>query len=273
MLEVFIEKFFTFGFADYELKLDEALQKIYDILEFLQNLDPKSAASEAVKKGLNIVMSNSADSWEYKFKADKEIPLVRFPFLDEAYNSPTCPLKMEAFFRLGVFFNQPLKIPESIDQLKPSVGAYLELGATLKVMCFSVAAATIYANGSAEVRLAADLVSGPSLHFKFGFGAELAVGFPVIGNASVTFMTGIDMELTLKDFTVGAFLYFRGRVEIFGGVATITISIEAKGQVQKKIGNGPTNCIATCTLAVDISIAWIINISFTETWSETRQIS
>lgn len=256
-----------------QLKLDEALQKIYDILEFLQNLDPKSAASEAVKKGLNIVMSNSADSWEYKFKADKEIPLVRFPFLDEAYNSPTCPLKMEAFFRLGVFFNQPLKIPESIDQLKPSVGAYLELGATLKVMCFSVAAATIYANGSAEVRLAADLVSGPSLRFKFGFGAELAVGFPVIGNASVTFMTGIDMELTMKDFTVGAFLYFRGRVEIFGGVATITISIEAKGQVQKKIGNGPTNCIATCTLAVDISIAWIINISFTETWSETRQIS
>lgn len=261
------------GGAAPQLKLDKALQKIYDILQFLAKLDPKTAASAAISEGLKIAMSNSADSWEYKFKADKEISLVRFPFLDEAYNSPVCPLKMDAFFKIGVFFNQPLKIPESIDQLKPSVGAYLELGATLKVMCVSVAAATIYANGSAEVRLSADLVSGPKLHFKFGFGAELAVGFPVIGNASVTFMTGIDMELTMKDFTVGAFLYFKGRVEIFGGVATITIAIEAKGQVQKRIGNGPANCTASVTLAVDISIAWIINISFTETWSETRQIS
>lgn len=254
-----------------QLKLDKTLQTIYDILEFLNNLDP-SQPSEAVKKALKIAMSNSADSWEYKFKADKEIPLVKFPFDPINYNSPTTPLKMDAYFKVGVYFNQPIKIPKTIDQIKPSVGAYLELGADIRVMCVSVAAATIYAVGRAEVGLAADLSSPPALYFKFGFGIELAVGLPVIGSVAVTFIMGIDMKIS-GDLVVGAFIYFRGRAEILGGIVTISISIEAAGQVQKKIGGGPTNCIARCTFALDISIAFVVNISFTETWEETRQIS
>jgi len=254
-----------------QLKLDKMLQTIYDILEFLNNLDP-TQPSEAIKKALKIAMSNSADSWEYKYKADKEIPLVKFPFDPINYNSPTTPLKMDAFFRVGVYFNQPITIPKTIDQIKPSVGAYLELGADIRVMCVSVAAATIYAIGRAEVGLAADLSSPPALYFKFGFGIELAVGLPVIGSVAVTFMVGIDMKIS-GDIIVGAFIYFRGRAEILGGIVTITISIEAAGQVQKKVGSGPTNCIARCTFALDISIAFVVNISFTETWEETRQIS
>ncbi|MCC2591138.1 hypothetical protein [Chryseobacterium sp. MFBS3-17] len=256
-----------------QLKLCKELQTIYDILEFLNNLDP-TQPSEAVKKALKIVMSNSADSWEYKFKADKEIPLVKFPFDPVNYNSPTTPLKLDAFFRLGVYFNQPIKIPNTIDQIKPSVGAYLELGADLRVMCMSVAAATIYAVGRAEVGLAADLNTPPTLYFKFGFGVELAVGLPVIGSVAVMFMVGVDIKINNIDVIVGAFIYFRGRVEIFGGIVTITISIEAAGQIHKKTDpNQPTNCIARCTFALDISIAFVININFTETWEETRQIS
>ncbi|MBA5247819.1 hypothetical protein H1R16_06520 [Marnyiella aurantia] len=256
-----------------QLKLCKELQTIYDILEFLNNLDP-SQPSEAVKKALKIVMSNSADSWEYKFKADKEIPLVKFPFDPVNYNSPTTPLKLDAFFRLGVYFNQPIKIPNTIDQLKPSVGAYLELGADLRVMCVSVAAATIYAVGRAEVGLAADLNTPPTLYFKFGFGVELAVGLPVIGSVAVMFMVGVDIKINSVDVIVGAFIYFRGRVEILGGIVTITISIEAAGQIHKKVDSSqPTNCIAKCTFALDISIAFVININFTETWEETRQIS
>jgi len=255
-----------------QLKLDKTLQTIYDILEFLNNLDP-TQPSEALKKGLKIAMSNSADSWEYKFKAEKEIPLVKFPFDPINYNSPTTPLKMDAFFKMGVYFNQPIKIPETIDQIKPSVGAFLQLGADIRVMCVSLGAATIYAMGRAEVGLAADLNSPPTLHFKFGFGVELSVGLPVIGSVAVTYMVGIDMTLNTQELIVGAFIYFRGRAEIFGGIVTITIAIEAAGKIQKKIGNGPTNCVAMCTFALDISIAFVININFTETWQETRQIS
>lgn len=255
-----------------QLKLDRTLQTIYDILVFLNSLDPTQPA-EAIKKGLKVAMSNSADSWEYKFKADQEIPLVKFPFDPINYNSPTTPLKLDAYFKLGVYFNQPIKIPNTIDQLKPSVGAYLELGADIRVMCVSLAAATVYAIGRAEVGVAADLSTPPRLYFKFGFGIELAVGLPVVGSVAVTYMVGIDMKINTTELIVGAFIYFRGRVEIFGGIVTVTISIEAAGQVQKKIGNGPTNCIARCTFALDISIAFVININFTETWEETRQIS
>lgn len=254
-----------------QLKLDPLLHKVYEVLEFLNNLDV-SQPSEAIKKGLKIAMSNSADSWEYKFKADKEIPLVKFPFDPINYNAPTTPLKMDAFFKLGVYFNQPIKIPNNIDQIKPSVGAYMELGANIRVMCVSLAAATIYAQGRAEVGLYADLNTPPTLHFKFGFGVELCVGLPVIGSVSVTYMVGIDMKINADLVDVGAFIYFRGRVEIFGGVVTVAISIEAAGKIVKEIA-GPTNCVAMCTFALDISIAFVININFTETWQETRQIS
>ncbi len=254
-----------------QLKLHPMLQKVYEVLEFLDNLDPTNP-SEAVKKGLKIAMSNSADSWEYKFKADKEIPLVKFPFDPVSYNNPATPLKLDAFFRLGVYFNQPIKIPNTIDQIKPSVGAYLELGADMRVMCVSLAAATIYAQGRAEVGLSADLNNPPTLYFKFGFGVELCVGLPVIGSVSVTYMVGIDMKINASLVVVGAFIFFRGRVELAAGLVTVAISIEAAGKIEK-VDDGPTNCIAMCTFALDISVAWVINLNFTETWQETRQIS
>ena len=255
-----------------QLKLAEPLEKIYQILEFLDNLDPTQPV-EAVKKGLKIAMSNAADSWDYKFKASKEIPFVKFPFDPVNYNSPTTPLKLDASFKIGCYFNQPIKIPKTIDQVMPSAGAFLELGADLRVMCVSLAAATIYATGRAEVGLAADLKSPPTLYFKFGFGVELCVGLPVIGSVAVMYMVGVDMSLNTKELVVGAFIYFRGRAEIFGGIVTITIQIEAAGKIQKQLNGGPTSCIAMCTFALDISIFWVIDINFTETWEETRQIA
>jgi hypothetical protein len=254
-----------------QLKLAEPLEKIYQILEFLDNLDPTQPV-EAVKKGLQIAMSNAADSWEYKFKASKEIPFVKFPFDPINYNSPTTPLKLDAYFKIGCYFNQPMKIPNTIDQIMPSAGAFLELGADLRVMCVSLAAATVYAVGRAEVGLAADLKNPPTLHFKFGFGIELCVGLPVIGSVSVMYMVGVDMSLNTEVLIVGAFIYFRGRAEIFGGIVTVTIQIEAAGKIEKQFG-GPTSCIATCTFALDISIFWVIDINFSETWQETRQIA
>ena len=255
-----------------QLKLAEPLEKIYQILEFLDNLDPTQPV-DAIKKGLKIAMSNAADSWDYKFKASKEIPFLKFPFDPINYNSPTTPLKLDAYFKIGCYFNQPIKIPKTIDQVMPSAGAFLELGADLRVMCVSLAAATIYATGRAEVGLAADLKSSPTLYFKFGFGVELCVGLPVIGSVAVMYMVGVDMSLNTEELVVGAFIYFRGRAEIFGGIVTVTIQIEAAGKIQKPLNGGPTSCIAMCTFALDISIFWVIDINFSETWEETRQIA
>ncbi|MHA4847500.1 hypothetical protein ACX0G7_25265, partial [Flavitalea antarctica] len=71
---------------------------------------------------------------------------------------------------------------------------------------------------------------------------------------------------------LGGFVLFRGRAEILGGIVTVTIQIEASGQVQKRIGQ-ETNMIAQVTFSLDISICFIIDISFTENWQETRQLA
>jgi hypothetical protein len=55
-------------------------------------------------------------------------------------------------------------------------------------MCLSVAAATVYATGSVDLRTSADIKTGPALFMKFGFGAELVVGLPVVANVSVLFL-------------------------------------------------------------------------------------
>ena len=126
------------------------------------------------------------------------------------------------------------------------------------------------------MRISADTVIGPALYMKFGFGVEAVVALPVIGSVSVYFAVGVEMSLDSTQVTIAGFVLFRGRAEILGGIVTVTIMIEASGKVQDRIGdesNGETNMIAQVTFSLDISICFIIDISFTETWQEQRQIA
>lgn len=258
------------AFQGPELEFSDALQPVIDILQILLMLQGGDY-KEAFAKGLEIAMSNSADSWEYAFHARKEIPLVRFP--PPALDSPTAPLKLEASLGVGVYFNEVFALTDSPSQLIPSVGAFLEFYGRLSVMCVSVAAATIYATGSVDLRIAADIKTGPSLMMKFGFGAEINVGLPVVGNVSLLYMVGVDMTLNSAEITIGAFLLFRGRAEILGGIVTVTITIEASGKIQRLLGSDETNMIAQVTFGLDISIFLVINISFSESWQESRQLA
>ncbi len=258
------------AFQGPELEFSDALQPVIDILQILLMLQGGDY-KEAFAKGLEIAMSNSADSWEYAFHARKEIPLVRFP--PPALDSPTAPLKLEASLGVGVYFNEVFAITDSPGQLIPSVGAFLEFYGRLSVMCVSVAAATVYATGSVDLRIAADIKTGPSLMMKFGFGAEINVGLPVVGNVSLLYMVGVDMTLNSVEITIGAFLLFRGRAEILGGIVTVTITIEASGKIQRLLGSDETNMIAQVTFGLDISIFLVINISFSESWQEARQLA
>ncbi len=83
-----------------QLEFSKELQPIIDILQILQDLQGEKYG-DALKKGLKIAMSNSADSWEYKFEASKEIPVVKFPVPDFVYNDPKHPFKLEASIRWG----------------------------------------------------------------------------------------------------------------------------------------------------------------------------
>ncbi len=258
------------GLPTPEIEFHPALQPIIDLLQVLADLSSGDYGA-ALKKGLKIAMGNAGEIWEYKFEATKEIPLVRFPPTKALYDNPQTPLKLEASMGLGVYFNAALKVTTDPSQLLPTAGAFLKFHGGISVMCVSVGVGTIYAVGSVDVKIACDTAKGPNLTLKFGFGASITVGLPVVGNATVTFMVGVEMYADSKEISITAFMLFRGHAELLGGLVGVTITIEAKGTV-KRIGNR-TDCSAQVTFAIDISIFLIIDISFSETWGEQRQVA
>ncbi|OBX26885.1 hypothetical protein LX77_00674 [Gelidibacter algens] len=260
----------TNGLPVPEIEFSDALQPVIDILEVLAQLS-QGDYGETMKKGLKVAMSNSGEIWEYKFEATKEIPLVRFPPSDELYNSAQTPLKLEASLALGVYFNAALKVTTDPTQLLPTAGAFLQFKGGLSVMCVSVGVGSIYAVGSVGVKIAADTKVGPNLELAFAFGISIVVSLPVVGNASVTYMMGITMYADKDKVIITALMTFKGTANLLGGIVTVTIMIEAKGIIER-IGN-QTNASAQVTFALDISIFLVIDISFSKTWGEDRQVA
>jgi hypothetical protein len=245
------------------------LQPIVDILQLLESLSTGDYAAVA-KKAMDVAMGNSGDNFEFKFHADKEIATIQFPPAE--LDGPTTPLRLTAGLKVGAYFNETISITSDPSNLIPSAGAYFEFDGGMQVMCVSLAAATIYAVGQVVVRISADVKTGPALYLKFGFGVELMVGLPVVGNVSVTYMVGIEMTLTSVEIKITAFMLFKGEADLLGGLVDITITIEASGTIDKRIG-GSTDLTAQVTFAIDISIFLVINIDFSKSWSETRQIA
>ena len=263
------EKGKTPSFTGPELEFGEPLRPVYDILQILLLLNG-GEYKEALTKGLKIAMSNNPVNWEYKFQADKEIPALRFP--PPLADSPAAPLRLECYLKLGCYFNVGLPGAPSGGLPAPSGGAYVEFGARLSVMCVSLAAATVYAIGACTLRIGADTISGPNLYLKAGFGVELMVGLPVIGSVSVYYGCGVEIYIDTGEIIAGGFITFRGRAELIGGLVTIQILIEAAGKIAQRLGDR-TDMVAQVTFSLDISIFLVINISFSKTFEERRQIA
>jgi hypothetical protein len=260
-----------------QIEFSPALQKVIDILRILEQLQGEKYA-DALKKGLKIAMSNSnsINSWEYKFEASKEIPVLRFPTPDFLYNDPNAPLKLEASLKIGIYFNSALSTAAISDpkKLLPTAGAFMEFYGRLSVPCISISIATVYAVGQVNLRLAADTKVGPSLTMKFGFGAQVVVGLPVIGNVSVMYMVGVEIYADSKEeLNVSAFLLYQGHAEILAGIIGITIAIEAKGTIIRSNEGDKTYCQAQVTFGLDISLFLVVDINFSESWQERRLIS
>ena len=252
-----------------KLQFGPDLKPIVDILQILESLSGGDYAAVA-KKALDIAMSNGGDNFEYKFHADKEIATIQFPPAEA--DGPTTPLRLTAGLKVGAYFNETISITTDPSTLLPSAGAYFEFDGGMQVMCVSLAAATVYAVGQVAVKLSADIKTGPALYMKFGFGVELMVGLPVVGNVSVTYEVGIEMTLSSTEIKITAFLLFKGEADLLGGLVDITITIEASGTCDRQIG-GPETLTAQVTFAIDISIFLVIDINFSKSWSESRQIA
>ena len=255
-----------------EIEFSKEVEPVIRILEILASLSTGDYAG-ALKKGLKVAMSNSGDIWEYKMEASKDIPLVRFP-PGPLYESPQTPLKLECSLQVGFNVNAALKVTTDPTQLLPTAGAFFAFRGRLMVMCVSVGAGSVFAIGEAGIRLEADTSPKIGVLLHFGFGAQIGVGLPVVGTATVTFMVGVEVETTSAGkIAITAFMMFKGQAELLGGLVCICIMIEARGTVIKEGPTAPANCEVQVTFAIDVSIFLVINIHFSESWSESRQIA
>ncbi len=257
-------------FPSPQIEFAPELQPVIEILQILQDIQTENY-KDAFQSGLKLAMSNQDDSWQYKLEASKEIPVVRFPTPDILYNDPNAPFKLEAGLKLGAYFNAALKITTDPTQLLPSGGGYLGFYGRLSVMCVSLSVATVYAAGQVNLDIGADSKLGPTLRMKFGFGAQLVVGLPMVGNVSVLYMVGVEIYMDSTQLNLSAFLLYQGQAELLGGLVGVTITIEAKGTVSR--ANDRTDLAAQVTFALDISIFLVIDINFSTSWEEQRQIA
>jgi hypothetical protein len=248
------------------LQFGPVLQPVVDILQVLATL-----TGEDFDRGMTVGMSNAAGSWEYKFNCSKEIPVIKFPSPLQLTINPNPPLKLEAGLKVGFYFNEKLSLPTDLKQLVPACGAYVEFYGRLQVQCFTLAVASVYAVGQVTLGIAADSKAGIALRMKFGFGAEVVVGLPVVANVSVLYM--VEVEVTIADtvLDVAGLLLFRGSAEICGGLVAICIQIEAGGSVHRE--NEVTSLTAQVTFSIDVCVLWVIDINVTEHWEEQRQIA
>ncbi len=248
------------------LQFGPDLEPVVEILQVLASL-----SGEDFDRGMNVGMSNSADNWEYKFDCSKEIPVIKFPSPAMLTVNPNPPLKLEAGLKVGFYFNQVMAIPTDVKQLVPSCGAYVEFYGRLQVQCFTLAVASVYAVGQVTLGIAADSKSGVTLRMKFGFGAEIVVGLPVVANVSVLYMVEVEVTIAEDKIHVAGLLLFRGSAEICGGLIAICIQIEAGGSVDR-VGD-ETSLTAQVTFSIDVCLLWVIDIDVTEHWEEQRQIA
>jgi hypothetical protein len=78
-------------------------------------------------------------------------------------------------------------------------------------------------------------------------------------------------DMTVISLT--AYMLFKGRASLVGGLVSVTIYIEASGTITRLIAEDRTECTASVTFGLEISICFIINIDFEESWQESRQIA
>jgi len=254
-----------------KLEFGPALQPFVKMLQILASLNV-GKYGDVLKDGLDVAMSNSPDSWDYKFHGALDIPLIKFP-PDIEPIPKTPPLILEIGLRLGVYYNERFPIPGRSAPPAPSHGAYVELTGILHVQLLTLAVAAAYAVGQVTLGAYVDVKSGElAFRVKMGFGVEIILSIPVIGTVTVQYMMGMDFVLSSNaNFSIGAFLQIKGRIELLAGLVTAELMIEASGYVTD---NGDrTDCVATLTFSIHISICFICNISIGHSWQENIRIS
>jgi hypothetical protein len=246
--------------------IDE-LKKIIQVLSILYQLSKQDGSADVIKDGFRFTMGNSPDSWSYKCNIEEKIPVIKFPNPVQLAQLPgPAPLIVEAGLDLGVFFNLSLST-DPANLVKPGAGVTLGFEATIQVLLLTIEVATAYGVGTAKFEIFIELPEAkPTFKFTMGFGATVAVQLPVVGYVSITRVISLGAAIDNGlEMTVGQML--RGVLTIAGGLASVSIQVEASGTVSNKGGAAP-NSEWTATVrgvfTLDVTVAFVLSWDFSK---------
>lgn len=256
-----------FDNARIEWGSDGNLQKIIQVLSILSMLSKEDGTGDVVKDGFSFVMGNSPDSWSYKCTIEEKIPVIKFPSAVQLAQLPgPAPLIVEAGLDLGVFFNLSLSADPN-NLVKAGAGIVLGFEATIQVLLITIEVATAYGVGTAKVTVFVELPDAkPTFEFTMGFGATVAVQLPMVGYVSLTRVMSLGVSINNSpSMTVGQML--RGVLTIAGGLASVTLQVEASGTVSdKNAGADPSDWTATVrgVFELDVTVAFVLSWDFSK---------
>lgn len=247
---------------------DPNLQKIVQVLSILYQLSTEGGGGDVITDGFKFSMGNSPDSWSYKCNIEEKIPVIKFPNPVQLSQLPgPAPLIVEAGLDLGVFFNLSLSAdPKNL--IKAGAGVTLGFEATIQVLLITIEVATAYGVGTAKVDVFIELPDAkPTFKFTMGFGATVAVQLPVVGYVSITrvISLGASIDSNGMEMTVGQML--RGVLTVGGGLASVSVQVEASGTVSNKGSVAPdSEWTATVrgVFTLDITVAFVLSWDFSK---------
>jgi hypothetical protein len=104
-----------------------------------------------------------------------------------------------------------------------------------------------------------------------GIGLGLSIDLGIAsGSASIT----ISVQITINPPIIKLMLLLTGQaqVDVLGGLASAAITLTAGLGFSVNTGNGDIDVIGTASVGIHISICWVINISWSGSWTFEKQL-
>jgi hypothetical protein len=256
-------------YVDPQMAFSPVLQPVIDVFKVIGGLSPA--------KPLSMSMSNDK-TVERKWEEALDIPINFPPDPPKgAPEPPPAPLVLDADLQLGYYS----KSSSDSDLQITASGGFFQLGGAVMIMVFSIGIGAIYAVGHFKVEISWNGRRGRTLELQLAVGIGAIISVPVLGKISAYIAVGIQITSGQTEVGTEALLVFTAKVELFE-VIQITIDVEAKGGTQSEAPAGDpaaprnqweTSSICELSLAVEVHLFLILDVSFEVTWQDKRRIS
>jgi hypothetical protein len=113
---------------------------------------------------------------------------------------------------------------------------------------------------------------GPNIFIEAGLGLGLGIDLSV-ASGSASIVVGLSLNVTTTAVTIAATLTGNAQVEVLGGVASASLTLNAAIMITIEASPRQADLAAQVSVGIHISICWVINISFDGSWGFSESIA